>query len=232
MCSATGRSVPSATPRQVSTTCGLAPQSSWILNPPHPDSTASSSSCAEVDEPRARNAALTGACAHPAIRWCRFSRGLAPTSHTPPMPIPTMVVTPADRAAGATSALDRCTWESTMPGVAISPSPGIIAVCASTTSSMPCCTSGFPARPTPTTRPSLIPMLVLRTPSTGSISSTPSTTMSRALARSVAPVTSAPRRAVLPQPPSISSPGSVSSASTCTHRSVSPSRTRSPVVGP
>src|SRR5882757_5053785 len=119
-----------------------------------------------------------------------------------------------------------------MPGVAISPSPVIIAVCASTSSWTPSCISGLPARPTPTTRPSLMPMLVLRTPRIGSSSSTPSTIMSSWESRPALADTSAPCRAVLPQPPSSSSPGSVSSASTCTHRSVSASRTRSPVVGP
>ena len=63
--------------------------------------------------------------------------------------MPTIVVIPADSAASAIAALDRWTCESTMPAVAISPSPGTIAVWESTTRSTPDCTSGFPARPVP-----------------------------------------------------------------------------------
>ncbi len=232
MWSATGRSVCSATPRQVSTILGVAPQSSWILKPPAPARTARSSSSREEEEPRARNATLIGASRQPSMRLWRLYAGLAPTSHTPPMPMPTREVTPAASAAGTTSALERWTWESTMPGVAMSPSPVIIAVWESTTSSTPSVFSGLPARPTPTIRPSLTPMLVLRTPSSGSMTTTPRITMSRALSRGARPVTSSPSRVVLPQPPSSSSPGSVSSPSTRTHRSVSASRIRSPVVGP
>src|SRR4051794_10691219 len=111
---------------------GVAPQSSWTLNPLAPDRTASSSRPDEVEDPRARKAALTGVWDHPWIRVWRLYRGLAPTSQTPPIPIPTMVVTPVESAAGTSSALDRWTWESTTPGVAIIPSPVIMAAAAST----------------------------------------------------------------------------------------------------
>ena len=88
------------------------------------------------------------------------------------MPIATTVVIPDDSAAAAICGLDACTCESISPAVAISPSPGTIAVCESTTRSTPACTSGFPARPVPTIRPPAIPIEVLRTPSTGSSTST------------------------------------------------------------
>ena len=86
--------------------------------------------------------------------------------------------------------------------------------------------------PTLTTRPSLTPMAVLRTPSTGSSSTTLVTTRSSADSRSARGEASSPSRSVLPHPPSNSSPYGVSSCSTSIHRQVSPSRTRSPVVGP
>ena len=70
-----------------------------------------------------------------------------------------------------------------MPGVAIRPSAGIRAVWESMTSSTSSTTSGLPARPTPAILPSLIPMLVLRTPSTGSMTTTLLISMSRRLSR-------------------------------------------------
>jgi hypothetical protein len=126
------------------------------------------------------------------------------------------VVIPDDRAAAAICGLDACTCESTSPAVAISPSPGTIAVCESTTRSTPAWTSGFPARPVPTIRPSAIPIEVFRTPSTGSRTSTFGMIRSSALPRpaplgptpAAGPdVTSTPSRAVFPHPPISSSPG-------------------------
>ena len=67
VCSATGSPAASATVRQVSIWTGVAPQSSCTLNPPAPASTAASSSAVERVEPRARNAALSGMPAQPAI---------------------------------------------------------------------------------------------------------------------------------------------------------------------
>jgi hypothetical protein len=48
-------------------------------------------------------------------------------------------------------------------------------------SSTPAVMSGFPARPIPAIRPSLIPMLVLMTPRKGSITTTPAISMSSSL---------------------------------------------------
>jgi hypothetical protein len=67
VCSATGSPAASAAVRQVSIWAGVAPQSSCTLNPPAPASTAASSSPADRVDPRARNAALSGMPAQPAI---------------------------------------------------------------------------------------------------------------------------------------------------------------------
>ncbi len=48
-------------------------------------------------------------------------------------------------------------------------------VCGPMTRSTPSVTSGLPARPMPTIRPSLMPMSALTTPTTGSTTSTPAT---------------------------------------------------------
>ena len=51
-------------------------------------------------------------------------------------------------------------------------------VCGPIGSSMPSLIDGFPARPTPTMRPSLMPMSALTMPTTGSTTSAPATTTS------------------------------------------------------
>ncbi len=52
------------------------------------------------------------------------------------------------------------------------------AVCGPISSSIPSLIAGFPARPTPTIRPSLIPMSALTIPIVGSITRAPATTAS------------------------------------------------------
>ena len=113
---------------------------------------------------------------------------------------------PARRArSGARSGGRGCRSQ---PGVAIRPSPGddsgrraerhrrrSASVC------------GSPARPIATTRPSRIPIEVLRTPSTGSSSTTFVTQMSSASSSGSSPVASCPSRTVLPKPTSGSEPG-------------------------
>ena len=96
----------------------------------------------------------------------------------------------------------------------------------------PSIVSGFPARPTATMRPSLIPSDVLRMPRTGSSRTTFVTATSRASSGRMLPVVMSPSRIVFAKPTTGSAPGAVSSASTSSRRSVSPRRTRSPAVGP
>ena len=91
------------------------------------------------------------------------------------------VVTPAESAGPTSSGAIRCTWLSMAPGVAISPYPMTGSVFGPIVMSTPSVTSAFPARPMPATRPSLIPMLVLRTPSRGSTRRTPATRTSSSL---------------------------------------------------
>ena len=98
-----------------------------------------------------------------------------------------------------------------------------------TTSIGPSIVSGLPARPIAAMRPSRIPIAALRTPSSGS------TTTTFGITKSHVPVTAfaiSPSRPVLPNPTSSSSPGSVASSSTRITSPESPSRIRSPAVGP
>jgi len=122
--------------------------------------------------------------------------------------------------------------ESTTPGVAISPSAGMIPVAALIGTSMPSIVSGLPARPTHAIRPSLMPSEVFRMPSTGSMTTAFVITASRASSPRMELDARSPSRIVFPKPISGSLPGAVSSASTSASRLVSPSRIRSPVVGP
>ena len=107
------------------------------------------------------------------------------------------------------------------PGVATRPRPSITAVEVSSTMSIASIVSGFPARPTATTRPSVTPMLVRRTPSTGSSSRT-SVIASATPPRSER--TARPSRIVPPMPRRCRS---ASSRSGSTSRPESPSCARS-----
>jgi hypothetical protein len=120
---------------------------------------------------------------------------------------------------------------STAPAVAMSPSPLITTVPVPITMSMPSAVSGLPARPTATMRPSRMPMLAVRMPSTASIRSTLVMTTSHESSVRTArrPM---PSRPVLPKPSRNSSSSGWLCASTCTTSPVSPRCTRSPVRGP
>src|SRR4051812_31354128 len=131
----------------------------------------------------------------------------------------TSVVRPPASAASQICGESQCTWQSTPPGVAISPRPSMTAVAESSTTSIASIVSGLPARPTPTTRPSATPMLVWRTPSTGSSRRT-SVIASATPPRSAR--TASPSRIVPPMPVAIPLAWSSSGSTT---RPVSPSAT-------
>ena len=97
----------------------------------------------------------------------RPSSGLQPRFQTGPKSCITSVVRPPASAASQICGESQCTWQSMPPGVATRPRPSITAVAVSSTTSIASIVSGLPARPTATTRPSVTPMLVRRTPSTG-----------------------------------------------------------------
>ena len=120
----------------------------------------------------ATSARLSGSVSKTCKRRRIFVSGWMPRSPTPPEPCATRVVRPPVNAAGNRLVETRCTWLSIPPGVAIRPCPPSTPVLALISSSTSSTTSGLPARPIPTMRPSLTPMLLLKMPSTGSMTST------------------------------------------------------------
>ena len=167
-------------------------------------------------------ATLIGIASKAAHIIASASGGLVPRFQTGPKSWVTSVVSPAASAASQTCGESRCTWQSMPPGVTTSPRASKTAVPVSSTTPMPSIVSGFPARPMDTMRPSLMPIDVARTPSTGS-STRPPTTATSTPPRSAR--TPKPSRMVLPQPAMISSGPETSSLSGATQRSLSPSLT-------
>ena len=98
--------------------------------------------------------------------------------------------------------------------------------------SIPSVISGFPARPIPATLPSLMPMSALTTPMVGSTTSAPNNTTSSSEAVEAESLCVSRLRRFLVYPLQVSSPASCRSRSTRSHRSVSPTRTRSSAVSP
>jgi len=83
-----------------------------------------------------------------------------------PVPPPISVVRPALIASETSCGQIRWTCASSPPAVTMRPSPAITSVAAPTTipSLTPAIRSGFPALPTPTIRPSRIPMSAFTMP--------------------------------------------------------------------
>ena len=131
---------------------------------------------------------------------------------------------PPASAASATCGESQCTCGSTPPGVTTMPVASITAVAVSSTTSMPSIVSGLPARPSATIRPPATPMLVQRTPSTGSATSPPTIAISTPPRSARTP---SPSRIVLPKPGRIRSRPAASSDSGTSQRSESASRTAS-----
>ena len=125
-------------------------------------------------------------------------------------------------------------WVSRPPAVTILPSPAMTSVAAPITMPgvTPAIRSGLPALPSPTMRPSRMPMSAFTIPqwsTTMALVMTVSSVCSPRVARDDWPM---PSRMTLPPPNFASSPGTVRSRSIRMSRSVSARRTRSPVVGP
>lgn len=174
---------------------------------------------------------LTGQASKALKAWRSAQGELTPTPQAGPNSWPMTVVTPEASEASMIRGDSRWTWVSMAPAVAISPSPETMAVPVPTTTSTPSRVSGLPARPMAWIRPSRMPMLVLRIPSTASMTRTLLTTRSQ-VSRTAAALRCRPSRAVLPKPARNSSPYACESDSTRTMSPVSPSRTRSPARGP
>jgi hypothetical protein len=237
---ATWTPVWSATRRQASIAAGVDPQSSCSLNPEMPASTCSCSASTPTVLPLPSSATLSGhSSSDSRIRATYQEPGVTVVALVPsagPVPPAIQVVTPEPRASGIWVGLIRCTWQSTAPAVMISPFPAMISVDGPITSSgwTPSMMSGLPALPSATIRPSRTPTSALTTPQW---SSTRAPVMTRSGVPSPRGVRAWPidSRITLPPPNTTSSPpcgprqrSSVTSMS----RSVSASRTRSPLVGP
>ena len=120
---ATCTSYRSATVTAVSRAVRCAPTSSWIFSPAAPASSAASSGSGRDDEPRARNAKLSGQASVAADMRARYQAGFVPRFQTGPKSWPTIVVMPLARAASAMRGESMWTCVSMAPGVAIRPSP-------------------------------------------------------------------------------------------------------------
>jgi hypothetical protein len=154
-----------------------------------------------------------------------------PTPHIGPASWPITVVTPEEISASKTRGLSVCTCVSIPPGVAMRPSPSMTAVPVPTTMSIASVVPGLPALPMPAMRPSLMPMLATRTPSTGS--STTTFVMSRSQdSRADSACRPMPSRPVLANPTCSSSPRSSTRSVIRRRRRVSPRITVSPASGP
>jgi hypothetical protein len=153
-----------------------------------------------------------------------------------PVPPPIHVVIPDASASGICVGEIRWTWQSTPPAVRIMPLPATISVDGPITSSgeTPSMTSGLPALPRPTIRPSRTPTSAFTTPQWSSTSA-PVITRSGVPAPRVVRAWPMDSRITLPPPKTTSSPPCgprQRSSVTSMTRSVSARRTRSPTVGP
>ena len=110
-----------------------------------------------------------------------------PTSNSGPGPLPIIVVVPPASAWSDCSGEPRWAWDSTAPAVTMKPAPETGEVVWPTTMSgwTPGMTSGLPALPMPTMRPSRMPMSALTMPATASMIVAFLMTMSRILSDDV-----------------------------------------------
>src|SRR5437667_3719185 len=141
-----------------------------------------------------------------------------------------MVVTPDINASSICWGQMKWMCESMPPAVTIIPSPAMISVPAPITMSTPGWMSGLPALPSFAILPPLMARSHLTIPHQSITSALVITVSALSFAtRWLCPM---PSRITLPPPNLTSSPYTVRSFSTSITRSVSASRTRSPVVGP
>jgi len=232
----------SATRRQVSIAAGVAPQSSWILNPAAPARSCSHRASSWVVLPLPSRAKFTGHGSRASnIRARCQAPGVTVVALVPsagPVPPPIRVVTPEPSASWIDCGQIRCTCPSIPPAVRILPLPEITSVDGPITSAgcTPSMVSGFPALPSATIRPSRIPTSAFTTPQWSSTTA-PVMTVSGVPGRPsratrVAWPMPIDSRITFPPPNTASSPPAQWSRSTSMNRSVSASRIRSPAVGP
>ncbi len=164
---ATCTSISSATPRQVSITAGVAPQSSWIFRPAAPARICSRNGSAVEPLPLPRYAMLTGNASAASIireRWnAPGEQVVALVPSAGPVPPPTMVVTPPASAVRTCCGAMKWMCVSSPPAVRMSPSPAMASVPEPTSSPgvTPSMVCGLPALPIALILPSLMPMSAL-----------------------------------------------------------------------
>ena len=174
VCRHTATSNASAVVSAASITRADEPQSSWTFNPIAPAAimpSANPATSVRADACRPRFIGRRSNASN--VRSMRHAGSSNPAVIN--------VVTPADSATGTSRGLSRCTCESIAPGVTIRPWHGIGHVPGPIVRSTPSVMSGLPARPMPTTRPSLIPTSAFTTPIIGSTTTAPPITASNSL---------------------------------------------------
>ena len=231
----------SHTRRQASMAAGVEPQSSWSLKPATPERTCSHNDSADTVFPLPSRATLTGQPSSDSNIRARFhGPGVTVVALVPsagPVPPPTTVVIPVDKASSRTCGQIRWTWQSTAPAVRIIPLPARISVPGPMARSgcTPSITSGLPALPRAEIRPSLMPRSHFTMPQWSSTTA-PVITRSGEPDADVDPPWPIDSRITLPPPKTASSPERPGppqrSSSTSISRSVSARRILSPVVGP
>lgn len=220
---------------------GVAPQSSWILNPSAPPRSWEYMASCDIVLPLPSSPMLTGKVSSASnIRARCQGPGVMVVALVPsagPVPPPTRVVMPLESAWSTRVGEMKWTWASTAPAVSSFPLPAMISVSGPITRSgwTPSMVSGFPALPMPVIRPSRMPMSALTMPQ-WSMTTAPVMTVSGAPSARVVRAWPIDSRITLPPPNTASSPAFPGpperSSSISTSRSVSASRMRSPVVGP
>ena len=237
LCSATWRPNSSAARSAASIAAGVLPQSSCTLYAAAPPSACSRSPAALTVLPLPISRRLTGRWSSPRrTDWRCQGPGVTVVAFDPsegPVPPPPRVVIPAASASWTWLVERKCTCRSTPPAVRMRPSPEMTSVPGPISRSgwTPSAMSGLPLRPRATIRPALMPTSARTMPQWSSTMALVMT-VSRAPSALLRVPCAIDSRIDLPPPKTASSPPKVRSSSTSTHRSVSPSRTWSPVVGP
>ena len=206
---ATWVSVASATSRQLSMAAGVVPQSSCSLRPMAPALTCSCNASGRLALPLPRKprfmAKPSAACS---IRSMCQGPGVLVVARVPvagPVPPPSMVVMPLDKASSICCGQMKWMWESMPPAVTMLPSQLMISVPGPMTMSTPLWVSGLPALPIATMRPPLSPMSALTMPQWSMMSALVITVSTAPCARDNW-LCAMPSRMVLPPPNLTSSP--------------------------
>ena len=206
---ATCTSVRSATSRQLLIAAGVVPQSSCSFRPITPASICSCNAAGKLALPLPRKPRFIGnASAACSMRSMCHGPGVAVVAKVPvagPVPPPSMVVTPEDKASSICCGQMKWMWLSIPPAVTMVPSQLITSVPGPMMMSTPGCTSGLPALPMATIRPPFKPMSALTMPQWSRIKALVMT-VSTAPSERMRCDCAMPSRIVLPPPNLTSSP--------------------------